>query len=133
MNLRPLSLLLLLGLVACAAPAEQAGDQGAESSEPAAAVPDAMSVSVADFVIEPSAIETDGPTVTFEVVNDGPTPHNLTVRDDSDQIVMATADLAVGATETISADLESGEYTLFCSLAGHESLGMTGSLTVGGS
>lgn len=133
MNLRPLPLLLLFGLVACAAPAEQAGDQGAGSSQTAAALTDVMSVSLADFVIEPNAIEVDGPTMTFDVVNDGPTPHNLTVRDNSDEIVMATADLAVGATETISADLEPGEYTLFCSLAGHESLGMTGSLTVGGS
>jgi uncharacterized cupredoxin-like copper-binding protein len=47
--------------------------------------------------------------------------------------VMATADLGVGATETISADLDAGQYTVFCSLAGHESLGMTGSLTVDGS
>jgi len=42
-------------------------------------------------------------------------------------------DLSTGESETISAELEPGEYTIFCSLAGHESLGMRGSLTVGGS
>jgi len=32
--------------------------------------------------------------------------------------------------QTITGDLEAGDYTIFCSLAGHESLGMSGMLTV---
>jgi plastocyanin len=35
--------------------------------------------------------------------------------------------------ETISGTLEPGDYTMFCSLAGPESLGMRGTLTVSGS
>jgi plastocyanin len=132
MNVRFLPLILVVGLAACASPAEESDGRNA-AGEPVSSSTDAVSVSLADFMIEPSAFELDGPTVSFEVVNDGPTPHNLTVRDASDEIVMATADLAAGATETITADLEPGEYTVFCSLAGHESLGMAGSLTVAGS
>ena len=60
----------------------------------------------------------------------GPTPHNLTVRDEAGEVVMATADLSVDGTESITAELEPGEYTTFCSLEGHESLGMVGTLTV---
>ena len=31
---------------------------------------------------------------------------------------MATADLSAGDSETITADLEPGDYTIFCSLGG---------------
>ena len=45
---------------------------------------------------------------------------------------MATEDLSVDESETISAELEPGTYTTFCSLPGHESLGMSGTLVVTG-
>jgi plastocyanin len=84
-------------------------------------------------MIDPTSFEASGPTVTIEAVNDGPTPHNFTVRDAAGEIVMGTRDLSTGESETISAELQPGDYTIFCSLAGHESLGMSGTLTVGGS
>jgi plastocyanin len=117
-----LALGLILTLAACAAPddAPSSGEAGS----------DALTVTVSDFMIDPSDLEVTGTTVTIDVVNDGPTPHNLSVRDADGEIVMATADLSTGGTETITADLEPGEYTTFCSLAGHESLGMSGTLTV---
>jgi plastocyanin len=120
---------LLLGLVACSTPATDGGS----SSEPAlSAAPsaDVLAVSVADFMIDPSALEVVGPTVTIEVINDGPTPHNLTIRTPEGDVVAGTDDLSAGDTETITADLEPGEYVIFCSLSGHESLGMSGTLTV---
>jgi plastocyanin len=60
----------------------------------------------------------------------GPTPHNLSVRDANGTVLMATDDLSPTESETISAELEPGEYVIFCSLAGHESLGMSGTLVV---
>ena len=125
---------LLIGLAACSsaaesdAPSSQAPSSQAPSSEATSA--DSLAVSVADFMLDPSALEVTGSTVTIDVTNDGPTPHNLTVRDEAGEVVMATADLSVDATETITGELEPGEYTIFCSLAGHESLGMSGTLTV---
>jgi plastocyanin len=123
MRTRILIPILVLGLVACSAPA----DSNAPASEAAA---DALAVNLMDFMIDPSELEATGPTVTMDVTSDGPTPHNLTVRDEAGEVVMATADLSVGDTETITADLEPGDYTILCSLAGHESLGMSGTLTV---
>lgn len=114
---------VLIGLVACSTAAESAAPG---SDAPAAAI----AVGVADFMIDPPEIEASGPAVTIAVTNDGPTPHNLTVRDASGEVHMATADLSVGESETISADLEPGEYMIFCALPGHESLGMFGTLTV---
>ena len=122
---------LLIGLVACSAPAggdSQSEGTGAATEAPVAA--EALTVTLMDFVIDPSALEVTGPTVSIEVTSDGPTPHNLTVRDASDEVLLGTTDLSTGESETIPADLEPGEYTIFCSLPGHESLGMRGTLTV---
>ncbi|MDQ3688938.1 MAG: cupredoxin domain-containing protein [Chloroflexota bacterium] len=122
---------LLIGLVACSSAESSPPVSDAPASEAPAA--EALAVSVADFMLDPSELEVTGSTVTIDVTNDGPTPHNLTVRDEAGEVVMATEDLSVGAMETITAELEPGEYTTFCSLAGHESLGMVGTLTVSGS
>ena len=127
MRTRLLPPALLLALVACSAPvASQAPSSDASES----ATGEATAIDVMDFMIEPSVLEVAGPTVTIEVTNDGPTPHNLTVRDAAGIVVMNTEDLSAGDTATISAELEPGEYTIFCALPGHESLGMSGNLTV---
>ncbi len=115
---------LMLVLVACATPADD------NSGTSAGTTSEALAVSVSDFMIDPSDLEVTGPTVTIDVTNDGPTPHNLSVRNADGEVVMATADLSRDGMETITADLEPGEYVIFCSLAGHESLGMSGTLTV---
>jgi plastocyanin len=93
---------------------------------------DPIAISVADFMIVPEDVTADGPSVTFEVTNDGPTPHNVTLRNEAGEVVAATADLSAGESETLEADLPPGAYTILCSLAGHASLGMTGTLTVTG-
>ena len=94
--------------------------------------PDPIAISVADFMIDPEAVTADGPSVAFEVTNDWPTPHNFGVRNEDGEVVAATADLSAGESETLEAELPPGDYTIFCSLAGHASLGMTGALTVTG-
>jgi plastocyanin len=112
-------------LVGCAAPA----NEGAAS--PTAPPPaEAVEITVSDFMIEPADVTATGPTVLFEVTNDGPTPHNFTIRNDADEVVAATTDLSTGEAETLSVELGPGTYTIFCSLAGHESLGMSGTLVV---
>jgi plastocyanin len=100
-----------------------------QADEPAS---DPIAISVADFMIDPDDLTATGPMITFEVTNDGPTPHNFTVRNEAGEVVAATSDLSSGESETLDAKLEPGTYTIFCSLAGHESLGMSGTLTVTG-
>ena len=118
---------LLLALVGCSAPV---ASQAPSSDASASAAGELTAINVMDFMIEPSDLEIAGPTVAIEVTNDGPTPHNLTVRDASGMVVMGTEDLSVGESATINGELEAGEYTIFCALPGHESLGMSGTLTV---
>lgn len=120
--------LLLLALVGCSA-----AESEAPASQPGTpAMTDPIAVTVMDFMLDPADLEVAGPTVAFEVTNDGPTPHNLTVRDSAGEILMGTEDLSVGENATISGELAPGDYTIFCALAGHESLGMSGTLTVTG-
>lgn len=92
--------------------------------------PGAVAITVMDFMLSKPAITVTGPTVTFVVTNDGPTPHNVAVRDASGKVLMTTHDLSRGQSETISAAIPPGAYTTFCSLPGHESLGVKGTLTV---
>ena len=125
MQTRTLIPVVLLGLVACTAPATS-HQPGLDDPN----VADAITVNLADFMIDPSDVEAVGPSVTLDVTSDGPTPHNLTVRDAAGEVLLATEDLSAGDTDTISGELEPGVYTLFCSFAGHESLGMSGTLTV---
>ncbi|MEO6295410.1 MAG: cupredoxin domain-containing protein, partial [Candidatus Limnocylindria bacterium] len=116
MRTRFLIPVLLIGLVACSSPA--ATDTPGSVTPSSDAASDAISVSVADFMINSAELETSGPTVSFEVTNDGPTPHNFSVRDAADEVLMATADLSAGDSETITGELAPGEYTIFCSLPG---------------
>ena len=129
MRTRFLFPVLLIGLAACSSPAES---DAPASVAPSADAPsaEALTVSVADFMIDPSDVEVAGSTITIDVTNDGPTPHNLSIRDADGAVLLATSDLSVGGMETISGELEAGDYTIFCALPGHESLGMSGTLTV---
>ncbi|MEZ4595613.1 MAG: cupredoxin domain-containing protein [Chloroflexota bacterium] len=90
-------------------------------------------VTLADFTITPATIDATGTTITFDVVNDGPTPHNMTVRDDTGTVLGATSDLTTGGTETLTITVPGpGTYITFCSLPGHEALGLKGVLVVTG-
>ncbi len=66
MRLPPLvAFALVLALAACAAP------EGDASSPADDADADSLTVSVSDFMIEPSDLAVEGTTVTIDVVNDG--------------------------------------------------------------
>ncbi|MFP5342019.1 MAG: cupredoxin domain-containing protein [Candidatus Limnocylindria bacterium] len=84
---------------------------------------------VKDFTLEPLTVVSEG-SVVLAVTNAGPTLHNVAIRDGAGAVLGTTADLREGESETLAVDLAAGEYILFCSLAGHESLGIKGTLTV---
>lgn len=114
-----------------ASPAPASAAASAASSAAASTAPsNATAVIVKDFKIEPADIKAQGKTVSLAVTNQGPTIHNVTIRDASGTVIVATRDLKPGESETISATLAPGTYVLFCSLPGHESLGTKGTLEV---
>lgn len=93
------------------------------------AVPDAkeLTVELTEMAFEPDTLEvTAGEPVNLTVTNVGQAFHDLTI----DEL-----DLQVGveAGETVTAGLEvsePGEYRYYCSVPGHASAGMEGTLTV---
>lgn len=125
---------LALALAACGqsggttAPTATSAPSAEASVAPSAAA-ETTSVTVLDFTLDPKDVTVEG-TVSLAVTNDGPTVHNVAIRDGSDAVVGTTTDLKTGESETLTVDLPAGTYTLFCSLPGHESLGITGTLTV---
>lgn len=141
--------LLALALTACggsgttSAPTTQTGAPSAAPSVaatdgPTSAAPTSAAPSVAvegtalivkDFTLDPLTVMTAG-TVALAVTNAGPTVHNVAIRDDAGTLLGTTADLREDESETLTVDLAAGSYILFCSLPGHESLGIKGTLTV---
>lgn len=107
---------------------------GPAATGPAATSPAASqagtTIHVRDFTLDPGTVSIAGSTVTLAVTNDGPTVHNVKIRDASGAVLFGTQDLREGQSETISGDVAPGSYVLFCSLPGHESLGIKGTLTV---
>lgn len=103
----------------------------ADGSSPAgsAAATDATPITVRDFKFDTPDVTVDG-VVALAVTNAGPTIHDLTIRDAAGKVLGETEDLKAGASETLTVDIPAGSYTIFCSLPGHESLGIKGTLTV---
>lgn len=120
-----LALALTAALAACSEPAGESGPAATPSPTAKTVV-----IHVSDFMLNRPDLETTGPNVMLEVVNDGPTPHNVAVRDASGTLLMTTRDLSVGESQIVSAVLAPGDYVTFCSLPGHESLGIKGTLRV---
>ncbi len=136
--------LLGLALVACsgsgsttapsaqptdATPATQSPVTSAAPTEAPSAALEGTPITVKDFTLDPTTVMTAG-TVSLAVTNAGPTLHNVAIRDDAGTLLGTTADLREGESETLTVELPAGTYILFCSLPGHESLGIKGTLTV---
>ena len=126
--------LALGGVLALAACTPSTGSQttGTPAGSTAAVVSADMSatIRVLDFKLDPAIITVTGTVLSLAVTNDGPTVHNVTIREGSGPELFGTADLKAGASETLVHAIAPGTYVLYCDLAGHESLGVIGTLTV---
>ncbi len=103
---------------------------GSSSGGPAASADMAATIHVLDFKLDPATITVKGTVLSLAVTNDGPTIHNVTIREASGPELFGTADLREGQSETLVHAIAPGSYVLYCDLPGHESLGVKGTLTV---
>jgi uncharacterized cupredoxin-like copper-binding protein len=100
------------------------------TAEASGATGDALPITERDFKFDTPDVTVDAGAVSLAVTNAGPTVHDLTVRDGSGTVLGETADLKPNTSETLTLTIPAGSYVIFCSLPGHESLGLKGTLTV---
>jgi len=77
---------------------------------------------------DPAALEAPAGAVEIAFTNDSSNPHNVTI--EGNGIEEVASDTVTGDSTSVSADLEAGTYTFYCSVDGHRAAGMEGTLTV---
>lgn len=135
-------LALVLGLLALASAGVTAcggGDQDEEAPTPAQpaeapAEKGAETVRVSadptgQLAFEQDALRAEAGTVTFEFTNDATLGHDFRVEDPQGEDVGGT-EVISESEQSVTLDLEPGEYTFYCSVPGHREGGMEGPLTV---
>jgi uncharacterized cupredoxin-like copper-binding protein len=88
-----------------------------------------VEIALDDFFMTPQNVRARRGELTFVVTNRGRLGHNFRLRDADGERVEVTT-LLPGEQATEAADLAPGTYTMLCTVANHEQLGMTGRLVV---
>jgi plastocyanin len=115
----------LAGLLTAAALAGCGGDEPATQARGAR-----LAIELDDFLLRPQNVRAQAGRLTFEVTNGGRLGHNLRLRGGSEGERVVTATLLPGKAATKALKLAPGDYTMLCTVANHEQLGMTGRLVV---
>jgi plastocyanin len=77
---------------------------------------------------EESSLEASAGPTTFEFTNPASLAHDFCLEQDGSEV--GCSETITDSETTLEADLETGEYTYYCSVAGHREGGMEGTLTV---
>jgi plastocyanin len=120
-------LLSLAGAAALVFTLTACGDSDDDGGSAADCTPADSSVTVGardELTFDAESYEADTGCVELTYENEGSAAHTLLIKGQSG------FKLAVGDTDTGSIELEAGDYTLYCDIAGHEAAGMKADLTV---
>lgn len=100
------------------------GAAGEGGDEGGVATADFVAIDIA-YEAAPADVEAGPIEMTLE--NNGSIEHNVVIAELGDRMVLEAAG---GASDSTEIELEPGDYTYYCSIAGHRQAGMEGSLTV---
>jgi uncharacterized cupredoxin-like copper-binding protein len=89
---------------------------------------DTVDLSETEYKITPADPSVKAGSVTFDITNDGATVHNIEI--EGNGVEEESDDLQPGDNGQLTVDLEPGTYEMYCSIDGHEDLGMKGEITV---
>jgi plastocyanin len=89
-----------------------------------------VSVSLDDYLIRPQQISVPKGELTVTVFNHGRLGHTFRIRRGATHVLLAITTIPPGQSKTATVTLRPGRYTMFCALANHEELGMSGKLAV---
>jgi uncharacterized cupredoxin-like copper-binding protein len=106
------------------------GDDGEDETTPTTtASAETFTISETDFALSPSTVTIDAPgTYTFEATNDGGTDHALEI--EGNGVEEETDTISPGDSASVTVDLESGTYEMYCPIDGHRDQGMEGEISV---
>jgi plastocyanin len=82
------------------------------------------------FAFEQSELDAPAGALNTTFTNPAPIAHDFCLEDPDGEELGCTSLVADGDTDIAEFDVEPGEYTYFCSVAGHREGGMEGTLTV---
>jgi plastocyanin len=112
-------------------------DHGAAETDAASAAADAgvnpactVMISLQDYKLVPENPTAKAGTIVLCAKNDGRAPHDLGLRGADMATLQKTRSLGQGESASITLPLSAGAFSIYCSQAGHESLGMKGTLTI---
>jgi plastocyanin len=118
---------LALSIAACG------GDKKKSGGAKAATFAKGQTVTVSghEFKFDPGnvVVTGGGGAIKFDFKNAGTTAHNLKI-EQGGQDVAGTDTFQGGESESFTANLKPGKYTMICTVGDHASLGMKGTLTV---
>jgi uncharacterized cupredoxin-like copper-binding protein len=83
-------------------------------------------VSETEFKIVAGSTDFKAGEITFEAKNDGKIPHDLAIKGTGDKTKL----IDPGSTAELKVTLKAGKYELYCTVTGHEALGMKLNITV---
>ncbi len=105
------------------------GDDGEDTTPTTTASAETFTISETDFALSPSTVTIDAPgTYTFEATNDGGTDHALEI--EGNGVEEETDTIGPGESASVTVDLESGTYEMYCPIGGHRDQGMEGEISV---
>jgi plastocyanin len=91
-----------------------------------------FAVTLDDYLIRPQRIRVPkGESLTVTVVNHGRLGHTFRIRSANHDVLKLTTIPPGGRRTSHPFKLAAGNYTMYCALANHEELGMSGTLVVG--
>ena len=109
--------LLAVGLAAC-------GGGGGGESTSADVEPDVSVLGTDALKFQPESLTAEAGEVAVELTTGPAVNHDFVI--DGETVVAAPK----GASEVGTIELDAGEYTFYCSIPGHRTAGMAGTLTV---
>jgi plastocyanin len=122
--------LLLVALVtALVVPLAACGGDDGDNGATGDAAAQTIQISATDFQFEPADITADAGEISFELTNDGQSPHALEIEGNGVEEESDTID--AGDSTTLTVELDEGTYEIYCPVGDHRDRGMVGTLTVG--
>lgn len=119
-----------LALAACGGDDEATTETSSEAGGGAGPALEASAAPDGSLAFEQDSLEAKTGQVTVTFDNPAPIAHDFCVESPDGNELGCTDLIADGDTDVAQFDLEPGEYTYFCSVAGHRDGGMEGTLTV---